>query len=124
VRYEDFMADYSAIKRITDFIDPNHGNSDEQVRVEYDMRSKIFNELGQNPHASVEWGIGEQFDQDSLFYDWSHNRQVSHWRKAWDDESKAAFHETGATAFLLRYGYETEAEWWRPSDARRQGTGG
>jgi hypothetical protein len=124
VRYEDFMTDYRAFERIANFIDPNHGNSEVQVQAMYDRRSEIFDDLGQNPHAKAAWGIEEQFSQDSLFYDWSHKRQVSHWRDAWDNESKAAFHETGATEFLIKYGYETEAEWWRPSEPAHQTTCG
>jgi hypothetical protein len=119
VRYEDFMADLGTLKKVVNFIDPDSGNSEEDVRTKYEERSKIFDDLGQNPHARVAWGIGEQFAQDSLFYDWSHNRQTSHWRHAWDDEAKVAFHETGATDYLLRYGYETDAEWWRPAEDRR-----
>jgi hypothetical protein len=117
VRYEDFMAGSCALKKIVKLIDPNHGLSEGQIQMIYDERSKIFDDLGQNSHARVEWGIGQQFDQDSLFFDWSRNRQMSHWRNAWDDASKAAFHETGATEFLLKYGYEADAEWWRPASS-------
>jgi Sulfotransferase domain len=123
VRYEDFMADYHAFEKIADFVDPSHGNSNELTRRRYDERSQIFDAIGRNPHSRAAWGIGEQFDQDSLFYDWSHNRQVSHWKNAWDDEAKVAFHETGATEFLLRYGYESDADWWRSSRNPQQAHG-
>jgi hypothetical protein len=120
VRYEDLMTDHRVFAGVLNFIDPNHGISEAQVQTMYDRRSEIFDDLGQNPRARSAWGIGEQFSQDSLFYYWSQKRQVSHWREAWDDESKAVFHETGATKFLIKYGYETEDEWWRPSDDQRQ----
>jgi hypothetical protein len=115
VRYEDFMTNHSVLAKVARFIDPNHGNSEETIREKYEERSKLFEKLGENPHSRIEWAIGEKFSQDSLFHDWSLRRQVSHWRSAWDAEAKAAFHETGATKFLLRYGYETDPEWWRPT---------
>ena len=114
VRYEDFMISQEILTNAANFIDPDHGASNPIVREIFEARSSIFEKLGQNPHAKSAWGIGETFDPESLFSVWSQNRHVSHWKAAWDAAAKAAFHETGATKFLLKYGYETDPDWWRP----------
>ena len=117
VRYDDFAASPDVLRRIVDFVDPDHGLSIERIQATFDWKSNIFEGIGANPHARDQWGIGAEFPPDSLFYEWSQNRQGSHWHAAWDMAAKQAFHETGATEFLLEYGFETDPDWWKQDTA-------
>ncbi|MFH0342329.1 MAG: hypothetical protein ACHBNF_09420 [Chromatiales bacterium] len=112
IRYEDFMAGPTTLKNVVDYIDPKHGFSSDEIAERYEAKSVIWDGIRNHP-ANNQWGIGLEFAPDSLFHEWSRNRQGSHWRRAWDLEAKKAFHETGATEYLLRYGYETDPEWWK-----------
>lgn len=41
------------------------------------------------------------------------NREGDYWRDIFDAEAKRYFHEGGGTQFLLQYGYEQSADWWK-----------
>lgn len=41
------------------------------------------------------------------------HRQADYWRHIFDARCRRYFHESGATDALLRFGYETSADWWR-----------
>lgn len=108
MRYEDFMVSSAALSELIGFIDPDHRVSKELVQEAYDGSDEVFETL----KAVASWGIGAEFDPDSLFYDWSLNRKGSTWSQTWDSKARKAFHETGATDFLIEYGYEKDPLWW------------
>lgn len=109
------MAGPRAYIDFVNFLDPDHRFSEERLIRGYDTRDKVFEGVKNNPNANRSWGIGAEFPPESLFHEWSNNRQGSSWRQAWDAEAKKAFHETGATEFLIEYGYESDPDWWRQS---------
>jgi len=113
LRYEDLMAGPQPFIDLMQFLDPEHRLSDERLTSAYENRDRIFDSIKSNPNANRSWGIGAAFEPDSLFYEWSQARKGSSWRQSWDAEAKKAFHETGATDFLIEYGYETDPDWWR-----------
>lgn len=115
LRYEDLMEGPQPFVDLVRFLDPEHGVPESRLLAAYNNREVIFNNLKNNPNANRSWGIGAKFDPDSLFHEWSQNRKGSSWRQAWDAEAKKAFHETGATEFLIEYGYESDPDWWRQS---------
>lgn len=113
MRYEDFMAGPQAFIDLVRFLDPEHRFTDAGLTRGYETRHLVFDGVKNNPAANRSWGIGAEFEPDSLFYEWSQNRKGSSWRQSWDKEAKKAFHETGATDFLIEYGYETDPDWWK-----------
>jgi Sulfotransferase domain len=58
-----------------------------------------------------QWGYA--VDAPDLFATWSQNRGGSNWRTVFNDRARAVFHELGGTEMLMRFGYETDADWWR-----------
>jgi hypothetical protein len=112
VRYEEYLSGPQTLIDLVRFIDPENTIPDQFFASIYAERDAIFNNIRSRP-AAKEWGLVSAFEPDSLFYEWSQNRKGSSWRQSWDAEAKKAFHETGATEFLLEYGYETDADWWR-----------
>ena len=61
VRYDDFAAGPDVLRRIVDFVDPDHGLSAERIQETFDRKSNIFEGLGANPHSRDQWGIGASF---------------------------------------------------------------
>lgn len=112
VRYEDFMASSDALRGIVSFIDPDHAVPSSTVTDLWNNREAIFETIRDSDNANATWGIGQSFEPDSLFYHWSLNRKASSWRASWDAEARKAFHDTGATEHLVKYGYETRPDWW------------
>jgi len=115
VKYGEFLSDggLAVFEDIVRFVDPGLRVSIDDIRAAYTGRGAIFENLRKNAVANASWGIGAEFEPDSLFYEWSQNRQGSSWRQSWDKAAKKAFHDTGATEFLIEYGYETDPQWWR-----------
>lgn len=113
LRYEDLMAGHQPFIDLMRFLDPGHRIADERLIEAYQNRDVIFDGIKSNPNANRSWGIGAAFEPDSMFYEWSRNRKGSSWQQSWDAAAKKAFHETGATDFLIEYGYETDPDWWR-----------
>lgn len=113
LRYEDLMVGPDAFVDFVRFLEPEICLDRDHIVKAYGNRARVFDAVKHNPRANRAWGIGLEFPADSLFYEWSENRQGSSWRQSWDRDAKKAFHETGATQFLMEYGYETDPDWWR-----------
>lgn len=112
-RYEDVMEGPQPFFDFIRFLDSDHGLDEARMRRAYDARAGIIEEVKNHPSANGAWGIGAQFDPDSLFFEWSKNRGGSTWRASWDAAARKRFHETGATDYLIEYGYESDEKWWK-----------
>jgi hypothetical protein len=112
VKYEDYISGPQTLVKLVRFVDPDSDIPDHFLSTIFSERDTIFDNLRSRP-AAKEWGLDTTFEPDSLFYEWSQARKGSSWRQSWDAEAKKAFHETGATEFLLEYGYEADPDWWR-----------
>ena len=92
----------------------DHRIPDHWFQYVFDSRGNIAERLKADKSSAAQWGHGEQPDEsDDIFYAWSRNRQNSNWRTVFDAEARRAFHETGATEFLMRFGFETDEDWWK-----------
>ncbi len=111
-KYEDVIADGRALRRIFEFVfdgdpvdhrrvDRLHGTAERTIEW---LKAETLNKS---------WGYGEHFPAHSMFYEWSQSRMGSSWRQSWDAAARKAFHETGATDYLVEFGYETDTDWWR-----------
>ena len=70
-------------------------------------------ELGREKlKTGPEWGLSGDPVPD-LFRQWSRNRGDSNWRSVFDARARRIFHELGGTEILLRFGYETDPDWWK-----------
>jgi len=104
-RYEDFTL--NARKEIG-FVLPTIDDA---------QKDELFS-LGAANTASIyelpEWGGGFQTqDANNLFFGWHNSRRGDYWRSAFTPAAKKAFHETGATEFLIELGYERDPDWWK-----------
>jgi hypothetical protein len=115
VRYEDLLSESGAefFQEVVDFAIPGHGLDRDVVAAAYADKDQVLANIGSKPKANKYWGLGIEFPPESIFYEWSKNRQLSSWRQIWPSDAKRAFHETGATEYLMMHGYETDADWWR-----------
>ncbi len=113
VRYDDIVSKYEAFEKVVDFFDPHNRLPREHLSKLFDERDSITERIRSTSKTNREWGLGATFEPSSMFYEWSQNRQGSSWRDAWDSAAKKAFHETGATEFLIEFGFETDPDWWR-----------
>lgn len=114
VRYEDILSKDGAnvFAQIVRFSVRGLSLSESSIANAYHSRDNVLEQI-KNAPGNEFWGIGAEFTPDSMFYEWSKNRKGSSWRQSWDAEAKKAFHDTGATDFLIEYGYETDPDWWR-----------
>ena len=72
-------------------------------------RAKSLDAYGKNPYN----GFLYQPEESSIYDLLQRHRDEDYWRYIFDDNSKRYFHDTGGTEFLLRFGYERSADWWR-----------
>lgn len=113
VHYDDIVSKFETFEQVVDFFDPGNKLPREHLAKLFAERESITDRIRSKSKANREWGLGMTFEPSSMFYEWSHNRQGSSWREAWDSAAKKAFHETGATEFLIEFGFETDPDWWR-----------
>ena len=62
-------------------------------------------------------GMRVEPEPDSLFALLKQNRRDGRWREILDAAAKRHMHLSGATEFLLRFGYDTDAAWWQDGTA-------
>ena len=108
-KYEEVIAHSGALRRIFEFA--FDGEPVDQRRV--DRVHQTADETIKRLKSNKPWGYDQRFPPDSMFCEWSQNRTGSSWRQSWDAAAKKAFHESGATDYLIEFGYETDANWWR-----------
>ena len=114
LKYDDLRSDRSQLVDAARFVDPGHRIPDHWFQYVFDSRGGIAERLKADKSSAAQWGHGEQpAESDDIFYAWSRNRQNSNWRTVFDAEARRAFHETGATEFLMRFGFETDEDWWK-----------
>ncbi len=110
VKYPDLVRDDAAIRRIADFLAIEY--TEESVRSAFATKDDILEKLA-GSNANEKWGLGEEFEEGSLFHAWSKNRSGTNWRDTMDARAKQTFHELGATELLVTFGFEDNPEWWR-----------
>jgi sulfotransferase family protein len=113
VRYEDLTTDADTFCRIVDFFDSDNKLPREHLIGLFEKRDVVAEKIADNPAVNEEWGFGQKFEAESMFYQWSLNRKGSNWQQSWDRAARRAFHETGATDALIALGYESDPDWWR-----------
>lgn len=113
VRYEDLTASADAFYRIVDFFDPENKLPRAHLRKLFEERDIVVENIKSNAQVNEQWGFGQSFEPESMFYEWALNRKGSSWRESWDAAARRAFHETGATEALIALGYESDPDWWR-----------
>ena len=59
------------------------------------------------------WGFNFKPEKDTIFYELSKKRGTSNWKTVFDKKAKEAFHHCGGTEMLIRFGYETDEDWWK-----------
>jgi hypothetical protein len=62
-------------------------------------------------------------EPNSIYDILKQHRGEDYWRHIFDSQCRKYFHRTGATAFLLRFGYEQSADWWRQPRGTVRGGG-
>jgi hypothetical protein len=109
-RYEDVVQDPREYLRMAKYIAPDHiVASDPSELAAHVERQRL--EID-----DPEWGYAADAPHPDLFAAWSRNRGGSNWRSVFNDRARKVFHELGGTEMLLRFGYETDADWWRQDD--------
>lgn len=110
MKYPDLLADSQALRRVAGFLWIPF--DEEALKAAFEDKDDILKRLAETS-ANKKWGIGEEFDEGSLYYAWSRNRNGSSWRESLGGRARRAFHELDATPLLLDYGFETDPDWWR-----------
>jgi sulfotransferase family protein len=113
VRYDDLVAGEETLCEIVNFFDPGNKLPRKHLSKVFAERDSVVERIKARPAVNEEWGFGRTFGSESMFHEWSLNRQGSSWRETWDSAAKQAFHETGATDWLIELGFESDPDWWR-----------
>ena len=107
VRYEDLVsAPEAALARMTAFLGA-------------EIPRGILEDCVQQQKASSRYATnhynGYLYEpQKGSIYDLlKRHRRGDYWRHILDGRSKQHFHASGATAFLLQFGHERSADWWK-----------
>lgn len=58
-------------------------------------------------------GYSFQPEPNSIYETIKRHRFEDYWRFVFDADCRRHFHEQGGTEFLLRFGYESSADWWQ-----------
>lgn len=112
IQYSDLLNDAKIFERAVQFAANDIALTVDPALI-FSQRGKYIESIGRSKIANQAWGIGNHVAFDSMFYDWSRNRGGTNWRTTWTPEAKRAFHDTGATDYLIEFGYETDPQWWR-----------
>ena len=113
LKYNDLVSDVKSLGKAISFVDPGNELPYHFVQKCYNDKDSILSKIKSNRRDKELWGIDAEFDSDSLYYEWSMNRKGSHWSQSWDEKAAKAFHETGATEYLIEFGFETDSQWWK-----------
>lgn len=106
VRYEDLVADPSAtLGRLMARFGGAVAPDELDAAVARVAASRTYEANPLNGHHV-------HLDPDSLFVPLRAGRGGAHWHDVFDAPARRCFHEQGATPHLLRYGYESSADWW------------
>lgn len=106
-KYEDFHKNPQEILRIGEYIAPDHIARRDAAGM-LACGASLKEKLKDVP----EWGFSGS-SSAKTFSSWSANRGGSNWRGVFDADARRTFHELGGTEFLIRFGYETDPDWWR-----------
>ncbi len=92
--------------RLAAFLDATLTQATAEVCVEQQRASTTYR---------TQRGSGYLFEPEpgSLFAVLKQHRQHDYWRLILDARCKRHLHRSGATPFLLRFGYERSSDWWR-----------
>jgi hypothetical protein len=115
VRYEDLTSDpAAALAAIARFL-----NRELPVDLlgECVRRQKASDAYASNPYN----GYLHEPTRDSIYDILKRFRREDYWRRILDGRSRRYFHDSGATALLMRFGYERSADWWMERPAPHRG---
>jgi hypothetical protein len=107
VRYEDMICSPQAeLARMARFmgVELSAEMLDECVR-----RQTAFSSYAKNPHNGYLYEPAKGSIYDIL----KGHRREDYWRHIFDARSKQYFHDRGGTRWLLHFGYERSADWWK-----------
>jgi len=108
LRYEDLVRGPEAVlSRTTDFLGINLASS---VVAECVNRHRRASTYAANPFN----GFLHMPEKESIYEHLQRHRSADYWRLIFDSRTKRYFHESGATPWLLRFDYESSADWWQP----------
>jgi hypothetical protein len=106
VRYEDLVsAPEAALAAMARFLD---AEIPVDVLGECVRRHKASDAYASNPYN----GFLHAPTTGSIYDILQRYRREDYWRRILDARSKRYFHDRGATALLMRFGYERSADWW------------
>ncbi|HEX5454571.1 MAG TPA: sulfotransferase domain-containing protein [Stellaceae bacterium] len=106
VRYEDlFAAPQAALVRMARFVGADLASETAEECVARQKQSSRyalnpFNGYLYEPHAN------------SIYDVLKRHRDGNYWQHIFDARSRRYFHENGGTELLMRFGYESSADWW------------
>ena len=107
VRHEDLVREPAAtLARMARFM---NAELSEDVLGECLGRHQAWDDYGTNPYNGYQYQPAENSIYDLI----KRHRREDYWRHIFDARSRRYFHERGSTPYLLRFGYETSADWWR-----------
>jgi hypothetical protein len=111
VRYEDLIRDPAGeIARMADFAGAEGaGGISSEILAACVARERESTSYVDNPNN----GYLFEPEPGSIYDVLKRHRREDYWRLIFDAEARRYFHERGGTAALLRFGYETSADWWR-----------
>lgn len=106
-RYEDIVRNPGEYLLMAEYIAPD------RVVVRDPSELAAHTERRRLEIDDPQWGYAPDAPAPELFAAWSQNRGGSNWRTVFNDRARKVFHELGGTEMLLRFGYETDADWWQ-----------
>lgn len=107
VRYEDLVnSPQATLARMADFLG---AQIPAELLSECIRRQGTSDAYASNPYN----GYTYQPARNSIYDIVKRHRREDYWRLIFDRRSKRYFHERGGTRFLLHFGYERSADWWR-----------
>lgn len=107
VRYEDLVAAPArALAQIIGFMDADVAPEALSAAV---ARHRQADRYADNPYN----GFRHTPPEGSIFALLQKHRRGAYWRHILDAPSRRYLHEAGATEFLLQFGFEPSADWWR-----------
>ena len=107
VRYEDLICRPEAtLARMAHAAD---AEIPAEILSECVCRQKVPDDYVRNPYN----GYLDEPAKNSIYDVLRRYRREDYWRRIFDARSKQYFHESGATRWLLHFGYERSADWWK-----------
>lgn len=109
LRYEDLMADPSGtLMRLATFVGADLPPSIAAYCVAHQRTTTDY-------EAQRSSGYRFEPEPGSIYAILKQHRREDYWRLILDERCKRHLHESGATEFLVRLGYEQAEAWWRPA---------